>query len=127
MPKYKSILDISEILNDYSDDIQEGITKLAQEEANKGKNELKISSPKHTGDYSKGWRVNTNKGRGFITCTIHNATDYQLTHLLEKAHVIRNKYGSWGTSTPKVHIKPVEDKIVKEYEIQVEKIIKNGG
>lgn len=123
MPKYNSIIDISEILNDYSEDIQEAISKTAQEEASKGRSELVSTSPKRTGKYAKGWRVNTNKGRGFINCTIHNATSYQLTHLLEKPHATRNG----GISTPKVHIKPVEERIVKEYENKIEKIIKNGG
>lgn len=123
MAKYNSIIDISEILNDYSEEVQEGISKTAQEEANKGKAELKIASPKRTGEYSRGWRVNTKKGRGFISCIIHNATNYQLTHLLEKPHAKRNG----GITTPKVHIKPVEERIVREYENQVEKIIKNGG
>ena len=123
MPKYNSIIDISEILNDYSDEVQKDISKTAQEEANKGKDELKAVSPKRTGEYAKGWRVNTKKGRGFISCIIHNATNYQLTHLLEKPHAKRNG----GVTTPKVHIKPVEERIVREYENQVEKIIKNGG
>lgn len=123
MAKYKSILDISEILNDYSNDIQNGISLTAQEEANKGKNELKITSPKRTGNYNKGWRVNTSKGRGSINCIIHNATRYNLTHLLEKPHAKRGG----GVTTPKVHIRPVEEKIVKEYETKVERIIKNGG
>lgn len=123
MPNYKSILDISEILNDYSDEVQRDISKTAQEEANKGKDELKAVSPKRTGEYAKGWRVNTKKGKGFISCRIHNATHYQLTHLLEKSHAKRNG----GVTTPKVHIKPVEEKIVKEYENKVENIIKNGG
>lgn len=123
MPKYNSIIDISEILNDYSDEVQKDISKTAQEEANKGKDELKAVSPKRTGEYAKGWRVNTKKGRGFISCIIHNATNYQLTHLLEKPHAKRNG----GITTPKVHIKPVEERIVREYENQVEKIIKNGG
>lgn len=123
----KGILEINDILNDYSKDIQDGITEEAQAVARKGVAELKNTSPKMTGSYRKGWRVTTTKGVGFVECIIHNATDYQLTHLLEKPHAIRNKYGTWGTSTPKVHISPVEQSCVKEYENEVEKIIKNGG
>lgn len=123
----KGILKISDILNEYSSDIQEAITEEAQSVAKEAVSELKNTSPKRTGDYRKGWRTKTIKGRGFVECIVHNATDYQLTHLLEKPHVIRNKYGTWGTSTPKVHIKPVEESAVKEYESNVAKIIKNGG
>lgn len=120
---YDSILDIKEILNDYSLDIQDAITQEAQNVAKKGVAELKNTSPKRTGKYRKGWRVKTEKGRGFVNCSIHNATDWQLTHLLEKPHALRNG----GVSRPQVHIAPVEQQCVSEYQKNVENIIKNGG
>lgn len=119
----KGILEISDILNEYSNDIQEAITEEAQSVAKEAVSELKNTSPKRTGDYRKGWRTKTIKGKGFVTSIVHNATDYQLTHLLEKPHLKRNG----GITTPKVHIAPVEEKAVKEYEKDVENIIKNGG
>lgn len=118
-----SILDIQDILNDYSLDIQEGIQEEAEKIAKKGVAELKVTSPKRTGKYAKGWRVKTNKGRGYIDCTIHNSTNYQLTHLLEKGHLtITGK-----KVAAKTHIAPVEQKCIKEYEKNIETIIKNGG
>lgn len=119
----KGILEINDILNEYSNDIQEGITADAQKVAKEAKAELRNTSPKLTGEYRKGWRVKTEKGRGYVDCIVHNATDYQLTHLLEKPHLKRNG----GITTPKVHIAPVEEKAVKQYEKDVENIIKNGG
>lgn len=118
-----SILDIKDILNEYSVDIQEDIVKTAENVAKKGADKLKQTSPKRTGKYSKGWRVKTAKGRGEVSSTIYNATNWQLTHLLEKPHLLRNG----RLSTPKVHIYPVEQQCIKEYETEVEKIIKNGG
>ena len=118
-----TILDVKDILNEYSEDIQEAISQEAINVANKGVKELKETSPKRTGKYSKGWRVKTKKGVGFIECTIHNATNYQLTHLLEKPHLTRNG----RRTTPKVHIAPVEEKCVDEFERNVEKIIQSGG
>ena len=118
-----SILDIKDILNDYSVDIQESIVKTAENVAKKGADKLKQTSPKRTGKYSKGWRVKTSKGKGEVSSTIYNATNWQLTHLLEKPHLLRNG----RLSTPKVHIYPVEQQCIKEYETEVEKVIKNGG
>ena len=44
--------------------------------------------------------------------TIQNKKAYQLTHLLEHSHLLRN-----GTkSTPISHIYPVEQKSIKEFE-----------
>ena len=118
-----SILDIKDILNEYSVDIQESIVKTAENVAKKGAEKLKQTSPKRTGKYSKGWSVRTTKGRGEVSSTIYNATNWQLTHLLEKPHLLRNG----RLSTPKVHIYPVEQQCIKEYETEVEKVIKNGG
>ena len=123
MAKNDSILDITEILNDYSEEIQESISKTAEEKSIEARNELREVSPKRTGDYRKGWRVKVIRGRDWIDCIVHNATNYQLTHLLEKPHAKRNG----GVTTPKVHIKPVEEQIVKEYENEIQTIIKNGG
>jgi hypothetical protein len=119
----KGILEITDILDEYSSDIQEAITESAIKVAKQGANELKTNSPKRIGKYKKGWRVKTTKGQGFVSCVIHNATDYQLTHLLEKPHLKRNG----GLTTPKVHIAPVEEKSNKQYEQEVIKIIENGG
>ena len=127
MVKNNSILDIKEILSEYSEDIQDAITQEAQNVAKKAQNELKNTSPKRTGKYRKGWRVSVEKGRGYVESTIYNATNWQLTHLLEKPHAIRNKYGRWGTSRPQVHIKPVEQKCISEVERNITTIIKNGG
>lgn len=119
----KGILQINEILDEYCKDIQEGITGKAILVAKEGKKNLKKTSPKRTGDYRKGWRVKTQKGYGYVNCTIHNATDYQLTHLLEKSHATRNG----GKTKPKVHIAPVEEKCNQEYQREVENVIRNGG
>ena len=58
-----------------------------------------------------------------VECTIYNGTSYQLTHLLENGHLTRN-----GKKVPAIkHIEPVEQKCIKEYQKNVETIIKNGG
>lgn len=119
-----NILDINKILNDYSKDIQESIAAEAQEVAKKAQNELKATSPKRTGKYSRGWRVNTTKSRYEIECIVYN-TNPGLTMLLERTHAKRGG----GTVTPKSagHIQKVEEASIKEYETEVEKIIQNGG
>lgn len=118
-----SIIDIKDILEEYSIDVQEGITNAAITIAEDGANKLKATSPKRTGKYSRGWRVNKRTGRGFVHTTIYNATNWQLTHLLEKPHLLRNG----KKSKPKVHIEPVEQKCINDFQKKVEQIIKNGG
>lgn len=126
----KGILEISDILNEYSHDIQDGIKNKAIEIAKLGVKELKANSPKskrntnHKGKYAKGWRVKKEEGMYEINCIIHNATDYQLTHLLEREHLTHNG----GKYVPeKTHIAPVEERCISEYEKSVEKIIEEAG
>ena len=69
---------------------------------------LKSTSPSETGSYKKGWRV---KQVGTAK-VVHNATDYQLTHLLEHGHAKKNG----GRVAPRVHIKPVEEKAIEDFE-----------
>lgn len=132
MAKHNSLIDINSILNEYSNDIQEGITKAAIEVAENGKNELKVTSPKrtpHGGKYAKGWRVDKRSGKGYVHTTIYNATDWQLTHLLEKGHdwVGRDGKRKKNAAKPIKHIEPVEKKCIEAYKKNVEQVIKNGG
>lgn len=117
-----SILDVSKLLNEYSIDVQEAITAEAQNIAKQGANDLKRTSPERTGKYRKGWRVKTTKGNGEVSSIIYNQ-NAGLTVLLEKPHLLRNG----KLSIPKVHIYPVEQQCIKEFEKDVETIIKNGG
>ena len=66
MAKHDSLIDINNILNEYSKDVQEGITEAAYKVAENGKNKLKVTSPKRTGSYRKGWRVNKRSGNGYV-------------------------------------------------------------
>ena len=129
---YDSILDINEILGEYSKELDDTLYEQSKAIANEGVQELKRTSPVNPnktskkGKYRRGWRMDIEKGFGTVEATIYNKTDYQLTHLLEKPHVIRNQYGRWGTSKPKVHIAPVDIQCSKEFEEKVTRKIEAG-
>ena len=118
--------DIYDILNDYSKDISEGIHKKGDEVAKYGVNKLKNTTSVYhvrSGDYNKGWKVKEYTGMWSFKNTIHNATDWRLTHLLEFSHNKRNG----GKTKAFPHIEPVEKECVNDYENGVRKLIKNGG
>lgn len=125
---YSSIIDIKEILGTYSKELDDMLYEKAKEIAKDGVQDLKHTSPinqRNTinkGRYRKGWRMQLEKGFGTVQATIHNKTDYQLTHLLEKPHLKRNG----GITIPKVHIKPVEEKCIKDFETQITRKIEEG-
>lgn len=114
-------LEIGDILKEYSKDIQNAISEEAIRIGKDGANELKHTSPKRSGKYARSWTTDVEKTFEGITVTIHNKKAYQLTHLLEHSHLLRNGL----KSKPITHIYPVEQKSIKEFETKVEQII--GG
>lgn len=108
-------------LDRYSTEKGAQIAKIIDELADEAKNTLRRTSPKRTGKYQKGWRVQTITDKnGRHVQAVHNKTDYQLTHLLEHGH--RNAKG--GGSTPaRVHIQPVEENVQKELVKKIEEVL----
>lgn len=106
-------LDIESALGDifdaYTKTAAEAVEASMQEVAKDAVSKLKATSPKHTGNYAKGWRAKVQKGSTLQkTIIIHNANAPQLTHLLEHGHV---KRGGKGRVAAIPHISPVEEEI----------------
>lgn len=108
----KEFMDILETFRNATDEVvDQAVTMTAKESVQ----ELKNAHPAGSGQYgswdksyNKGWKVMQTKTdkRYHKKATIHNATDYQLTHLLEKGHALRN--GGRARAFP--HIAPVAEK-----------------
>ncbi|MGG2934860.1 HK97 gp10 family phage protein [Bacillus pacificus] len=110
--------EITKQVETYTQEVKDDVKKIQVEVAKQGVSTLKkLNKPKLTGKYRKGWRVKEVDGDVFI----HNATHYQLTHLLEKGHAKVNGSGR-VPGTP--HIQPVEQKVNQEYERRVEEAVK---
>lgn len=108
---------LNNILGEYEQEIDETSQKVFQKTAREAVKQLRATSPKQqggkrSGSYAKGW---TTKKEG-STVVVHNKTDYQLTHLLENGHALRQ--GGRARAIP--HIKPVEEwanrEVVEELE-----------
>ncbi len=108
------------ILQEYTEEVTEGMEKAKDDVADEAVETLKATSPvgkrKRRRRYKHGWRKKTIKTARII----HNSTDYQLTHLLEKGHALVNG----GRTRAFPHIGQVEDKVIVGYEKQLEKVIK---
>lgn len=128
----KGMLQIGEILEEYGESIQDGITKIAEQVADDDAKKLRNTRNTYkirTGDYNRGWTVKDEYKVNKVKCIVHNATDYQLTHLLERGHdwVGRDGTRKKNTSKAYVHIAPVEKESNQTYLRKVEELIKNGG
>lgn len=116
---------ISEIFDEYDRNMKRKVNNSVDKVGKESVQKLKDTSPKKTGDYANGWRLKRERGNnGINSVTIHNATEYHLTHLLENGHVIRNKKGTYGRTSPKKHIAPVEQyfnsEVVEEIKRELE-------
>lgn len=115
--------DLIGALEEYTDGVTEGVKEAVSDVGKETAKALRTTSPKRTGSYRKGWRVkNTSENSQEKVVTVHNATDYQLTHLLENGHANRD-----GTFTPAhKHIKPAEEAAMRSLEEKVRIVIKGG-
>ncbi len=114
-------LQMQDILDDYSKDVKEATNKAIEKTSKESVRKLKNTSPKKSGDYAKGWKVKKERGRdGIATVTVHNKL-YQLTHLLENGHVVRNAKGTYGRTNGVKHIAPVEEWAETELPQEIER------
>ena len=106
MAKTKSVsIQMREILDEFSDKVNDVLEESANTVAKQAAEKLQNTSPRKSGEYASGWTVKKESRKSII---VHNSTHYQLTHLLENGHVIRNKKGTYGRAPAHKHIKPVE-------------------
>lgn len=109
---------IKEILDEYAGDIQKNLPEITDTVGKTGVKALKTSAKeKFNGKkYAAGWRSVTERNRFGATVTIYNGRLPGLPHLLEHGHA--NRGG--GRTEGRVHIAPVEDKLITEFEKKVE-------
>jgi len=111
----------------YTTGVEEEIAEMTARLAKEATKELKAVSAatfKTAQDkpYNKGWAVQNESVRHRSRYVIHNKYKPGLAHLLEHGHAKTNG----GRVPGKVHIQPIEEKLVKDYEDNVKAIIENG-
>lgn len=114
---------ISDILQQYSDGVIDGIKKAEDVTAKECKENLKADSPVGaTGKYARSWKVTVTANTPLEKHTVIHNKQAGLTHLLEDGHATRN-----GGRTRKFpHIKKNEEKANAAFEKRVEEVIRNG-
>lgn len=109
--------ELQKILQDYADDVTKDTQQLAKKFTQKGVKQVKANSGQFggTGKYAAGWTSQFETGRLSAQGVIYNKLA-GLPHLLEKGHANRNG----GRTAGRVHIAPVEEKLVEEFQKAVE-------
>ena len=116
MTNIKNISD--EIMNQlqyYVADVRDKVEIAIDESAKDLKKGIEQDAPRKRPSYAKGWRIKKTPKKSIV----HNKTDYQLTHLLEHGHVLKNGDRFQG----KPHIRPNEEKMIRDYLKKIEKAV----
>lgn len=134
---------VSEILQEYGNNVTAGTKKAVLEVAKIAQQETKAGSPvksggygnikrkqkQKPGSYRRGWAVREDVLDRFRTdAIVYNRTDYQLTHLLEKGHDVKNRKGGpvIGHARAIPHIEPAEQHAIKNLQEAVKRIAQEG-
>jgi len=112
---------MEEILNEYNSKVKKVADDVMKDTAKEAAKMLRNTSPvqrggKRSGRYARGWRVKEDYGAYIV----YNATDWQLTHLLENGHDVVNRYGATGARAGAIkHIEPVEEWAISEVPVRI--------
>lgn len=114
--------EIADSLSKYSNEVVEKVDISSERVVKKAVKNLKATSPKKTGKYSKSWTKKTEKQLAQPNNHIIYNKEGWLTHLLENGHA---KVGG-GRVEAKPHIRPAEQQVIEEFTKEVEEAIRNG-
>ncbi len=107
-------------LDEYADVTTEQVKKAVRKAGNTVRREIQENAPKNTGDYAKSWAVKkVRESSHTLELVVYSKNRYQLTHLLEFGHCLRN--GGRTRAIP--HIAPAEEKGIEQLEKQIESLV----
>lgn len=125
-PIEKMEAELMEILRDYQDLTDEEMEQVVKKTANTVKNAIKQEAPRDTERYKDSWVTKkTTSKRHKTAVTIHSRDRYQLTHLLENGHELKDRNGNKigdGYVSEKPHIAPATENAEKELMYQLRKL-----
>ena len=115
-------IEIAAELEEYSQAVADDLKAEIKEVAKTAVKELRIKSPKDSGEYAKWWRMKiVYESEDDIRVRIFNGKKPQLVHLLEYGHA---KGRGTSVADPKPHVRPVEQEIIQKLGQKVKVIVK---
>lgn len=97
-------------LEQYAGEVQENVDAAVIRVARRCLKKIRRDSPKRSGAYRKGWRMQIVKGPLSAAAIIYNRTRWFMIHLLEDGH--QKAAGGRIEGTP--HVEPAEQQAEKE-------------
>lgn len=118
------VAEVTAALQEYCTDAQRVLDEAAKEAAELTKEQLQKNSPKKKrgkgrGRYARGWKVKKRETAGLVSYVVYNGSSPGLTHTLEKGHVARNQFGTFGRVRAIPHIGPAAEAGIQRFELSV--------
>lgn len=117
--------EVQRVLTTFANDVESEVNDIQEEVADDAVKKLKATSPvgngKWKGHYKNGWGKVKDGGK-----TVVRNKKYQITHLLEKGHVVIIAGKSKGFAPAQPHIKPVEEWVQDEFEDRIKRKVEGG-
>lgn len=123
-PIKKMETELMKILRDYQDLTDDEMKQVITKTANTVKNAIKQEAPRDTEQYKNSWATNKTTSKRYKTAVIIYSRDrYQLTHLLENGHELKDRYGNKIGDVKEIpHITPATENAEKELMYQLRKL-----
>ena len=126
MARNISIGDLADVvmdgLNEYARLATEDMKESVRSAGKTVRKEIKGNAPKDIGEYGKSWRVKTVRETSqTLAVVVHSRNRYQLAHLLEYGHALRDG----GRYEGEVHIAPAEELGIRQLQKEIERALKS--
>lgn len=104
---------LDEILGEFAKQEKELLDESVAKASKQCKRDIVAASPEGPNGYKRGWTVRNKRTKHGVEAIVCNKDHPGLTHLLEKSHVIKNQYGTYGRTYEghgqHVHIAPAAE------------------
>lgn len=116
-----------QMINQYGDEVLKELETLVPDAAENTVKEIQQNSKKRTGKYAKNWAKKVLKtSRTGQTYVVYNRKEYRVAHLLENGHVVKNKYGTYGTTSGDGVIAAAEDATFEWIDSEIKRRLEGG-
>jgi len=120
---------VGKILKEYADDVIEAMPDAVKKASKVTLKSLKANAAAKIGGtkYKTSFKTKTtNNSKNRMEITVYSSR-YQVAHLLEHGHVIRNQYGVYGVTTARPHWAPAEQDGIEALEKEIERKVQEAG
>lgn len=109
------------VLAEFNELLDDELGAAIHEVGKSTRSDLRSSSPKETGAYSRSWACDYSDKQGHHEAVVSNRKHWQITHLLEDGHKIKNRkdgpvLGYVGPADPEHHVQQAQERGIKKLE-----------